>query len=88
MTKMHLGKWGRSLAVRIPAALVEELALKEGDSIDMDVLGAALRSAQETAVRARRDAALEEIRKRRIPLPADWKFDREEANWRPAMDKW
>jgi antitoxin MazE len=88
MTKMHLGKWGRSLAVRIPAALVDELALKEGDSIDMDVLGAALRSAQETAVRARRDAALEEIRKRRIPLPADWKFDREEANWRPAMDKW
>jgi antitoxin MazE len=88
MTKMHLGKWGRSLAVRIPAALVEELALKEGDSIDMDVLGAALRSAQETAVRARRDAALEEIRKGRISLPPDWKFDRDEANWRPAMDRW
>jgi antitoxin MazE len=88
MTKMHLGKWGRSLAVRIPAALVDELALKEGDSIDMDVLGAALRSAQETAVRARRDAALEEIRKGRISLPPDWKFDRDEANWRPAMDRW
>jgi antitoxin MazE len=88
MTKMHLGKWGRSLAVRIPAALVDELALKEGDSIDMDVLGAALRSAQETAVHARRDAALEEIRKGRISLPPDWKFDRDEANWRPAMDRW
>jgi antitoxin MazE len=88
MTKMQLGKWGRSLAVRIPSALVDELALKEGDSIDMDVLGAALRSAQEAAVRARRAAALEEIRKGRITLPPDWKFDRDEANWRPAMDRW
>jgi antitoxin MazE len=88
MAKMHLGKWGRSLAVRIPSALVEELALKEGDPIDMEVLGAALRSAHDDAVLERRQAALEEIRKGRIVLPADWKFDREEANWRPAMDKW
>jgi antitoxin MazE len=88
MTKMHLGKWGRSLAVRIPRALVDELALREGDPIDIAVLGAALRSAHEDAVRDRRQAALAEIRKGRITLPPDWKFDREEANWRPAMDKW
>ncbi len=88
MTKMHLGKWGRSLAVRIPSALVEELALKEGDPIDVELLGAALRSAHEEAAQARRLAALEEMRKGRFILPADWKFDREEANWRPAMDRW
>jgi hypothetical protein len=40
------------------------------------------------AVMARKQAALEEIRKRQFSLPPDWKFDRDEAIWRPAMDKW
>jgi antitoxin MazE len=88
MTKMHLGKWGRSLAVRIPSALVEELALKESDPIDVEVLSAALRKAHGDAVRDQRLKALEELCKGRIALPPDWKFDREEANWRPAIDKW
>jgi hypothetical protein len=39
-------------------------------------------------MQARRDAAMEEISKRAFDLPPDWKFDREEANWRPAMDRW
>ncbi len=88
MTKMHLGKWGRSLAVRIPSALVKRCGLKEGDPIDLEVFEKAILAAKEDAVKARRAAALEEIRKGRITLPPDWKFDREEANWRPAMDRW
>jgi antitoxin MazE len=88
MTKMHLGKWGRSLAVRIPSALVQRHGLKEGDPFDMDTLDAAIVAAKAVAVVERRAAALAEIRKGRITLPPDWKFDREEANWRPAMDRW
>jgi antitoxin MazE len=30
---MHVAKWGNSLAVRLPAAVVEALQLKEGDVI-------------------------------------------------------
>jgi antitoxin MazE len=88
MAVSHLGKWGRSYAVRVPRALVERCGLKEGDPIDMDALESAILAAQAGAAKERREAALQEIRKGRINLPADWKFDREEANWRPAMDRW
>ena len=87
MTKMHLGKWGRSLAVRIPTAVVEQFGLKEGDAIDADVIAKAFEEAHRLTFLEKRAAALEEIRKGRITLPADWKFDREEANWRPATDR-
>lgn len=32
---MQVAKWGNSLAVRLPAELVRELDLKEGDQIDL-----------------------------------------------------
>ena len=32
---MQVGKWGNSLAVRLPAALVEALDLKEGDEVEI-----------------------------------------------------
>jgi len=32
---MQVAKWGNSLAVRLPAELVRELGLKEGDQIDL-----------------------------------------------------
>jgi antitoxin MazE len=86
--KMQIGKWGNSLAVRLPRELVDRLGLKEGDMIDAEAIAKALESSTNDAVMARKQAALEEIRKRRYDLPPDWKFDRDEANWRPAMDKW
>ena len=33
--KVQMVKWGNSLAVRIPKAVVEEARLKEGDSVDI-----------------------------------------------------
>ena len=86
--KMQIGKWGNSLAVRLPRELIERFGLKEGDAIDADVIARALEESNAAAVIARKQAALEEIRKRQFPLPPDYKFDREEANWRPAMDRW
>ena len=32
---MQVAKWGNSLAVRLPADLVRELGLREGDKIDL-----------------------------------------------------
>jgi antitoxin MazE len=34
--KTQMVKWGNSLAVRIPKAVVEEAGLKEGDSLEIE----------------------------------------------------
>ena len=80
--KMQIGRWGNSLAVRLPKALVERFRLKEGDEIDSDVVEAALAKADDDAVERRRDEAIKRIKALRRPLPLDYKFDREEANAR------
>lgn len=77
MTKMQIGKWGNSLAVRLPREIILKHNLKEGDAIDSRVLDRALRNAEMT-----REQALARIEALRRPLPADWKFDRDEANER------
>ena len=37
---MKVAKWGDSLAVRLPAQVVQALGLKEGDEIEIHVAGA------------------------------------------------
>jgi antitoxin MazE len=34
---MQVSKWGNSLAIRLPAAVVEVLGLKEGDDIEIGI---------------------------------------------------
>ncbi len=36
---MQVAKWGNSLAVRLPQAVVEALKLQEGDEIQIEVVG-------------------------------------------------
>ena len=36
---MQVAKWGNSLAVRLPTAVVEALDLKEGDQIEIRIAG-------------------------------------------------
>lgn len=86
--KMQIGRWGNSLAIRLPKALVTRYNLQEGGEIDSAGLEAVLEGAQDEEARRKRKEALERIRQTRWPLPSDYKFDREEANWRPAMDRW
>jgi antitoxin MazE len=76
---MQVAKWGNSLAVRLPAAVVEALSLKEGDEIEIHVAGA-----REFEVKRRPAPAdlLANLRKFRGRLPADFKFDRLEADER------
>jgi antitoxin MazE len=76
---MQIAKWGNSLAVRLPAAVVDALGLKEGDDIDIRVAG---ERAFDIEVDRSRERALLRIRSLRKPLPAGWKFDRDEANAR------
>jgi antitoxin MazE len=76
---MQVAKWGNSLAVRLPAAVVEALKLKEGDQITIHVAGT--RDFDVSRDRTRQEA-IEKLRKLRRPLPPGFKFDREEANAR------
>lgn len=76
---MHVSKWGNSLAVRLPASVVEALDLKEGDDIEIDVADARHFSISKSAGA---EAVLTRLRAYRGKLPADFKFDRLEANAR------
>ncbi len=76
---MRVAKWGNSLAIRLPAAVVETLELKEGDRVEVHVVGD---RAFDIARDRSRERALARIRAFRKELPPDWKFDREEANTR------
>jgi antitoxin MazE len=76
---MRVAKWGNSLAIRLPSAVVEALALKDGDEVEVHVAG---ERAFEIERDQSRQRALERIRAFRKKLPPDWKFDRDEANAR------
>lgn len=79
---MQVSKWGNSLAIRLPAAVVEVLALKEGDDIDVHVAGA--RSLGIRPAHALDAEVLARLRAVRGTLPADFRFDRLQANERGA----
>ena len=76
---MQVSKWGNSLAIRIPSPVVEALKLKEGDEVEVHVADARTFG---IARDRSRELALETIRAFRKTLPADWKFDRDDANAR------
>jgi antitoxin MazE len=76
---MQVSKWGNSLAVRLPRAVVEALNLKEGDDIEITV---AARRRFEIARDRSRERALTRLRGLKRPLPKGFRFDRNEANER------
>lgn len=78
---MQVGKWGNSLAVRLPAAVVEALQLKEGDEIEIEIAG-------DRTFRVARDRSKEEAIASLLllarPMPPGWRFSRDDANERGA----
>jgi len=76
---MQVAQWGNSLAIRLPAAVVEVLELKEGDEIEIHVA-----DSREFGVSRKpgRKELLKRLRAFRGRLTADFKFDRDEANAR------
>lgn len=76
---MNVGKWGNSLAVRLPKDVVEALGLKEGDEIKIT----AKKPRRLEVERDRtREEALEKVRLLQRPLPANYRFDRDAAHER------
>ncbi|GJL74461.1 AbrB/MazE/SpoVT family DNA-binding domain-containing protein [Nitrosomonas sp.] len=76
---MQVSKWGNSLAVRLPASVVEVLNLKEGDNIEIQVEG--YRKLEIKKIPEAREI-LTRLRKYRGRLPKNFKFDRVEAHER------
>jgi len=76
---MQVARWGNSLAIRLPVAVVEALELREGDDIELHVA-----DTRELVVARKpgREELLKRLRAFRGRLPDDFKFDREEANAR------
>lgn len=76
---MKIVKWGNSLAVRLPASVVDALDLKNGDHVDIRaagwrVLDVARKSAPENF--------LLRLRALRGRLPPDFKLHRDEGTCR------
>ena len=76
---MQVAKWGNSLAIRLPRSVVEALKLREGDSIEVHVVGS--RSLEVEKSPTPREL-LRRLRKFRGRMPAGFRFDRLEANER------
>lgn len=76
---MQVAKWGNSLAIRIPASVVEALELNEGDDIEVVVADEKTFGIQR---KPKNKDILKRLRKFRGKLPADFKFDRDGANER------
>ncbi len=76
---MKVSKWGNSLAIRLPVDVIDGLGLKEGDDVQLRLEGS-----RDLTVSRKPDLEelFERIRKYRGLMPADFKFDREEANER------
>jgi antitoxin MazE len=77
---MQVSRWGNSLAVRLPKALVEQLGLKEGDQLN--VVAAKDGAIEVETNEGQRRRALERMAARNWTLPEGYRFDRDEANER------
>jgi antitoxin MazE len=77
---MRVSKWGDSLAVRLPQALVDELGLREGD--ELNVVTARVGVIEVESKEPQRRRALDRLAQRNWTLPPDYRFDRDEANER------
>jgi antitoxin MazE len=74
-----VSKWGNSLAVRLPKALVEALKLSPGDELDVVEATKARIAVGKVDKRAE---FLRQVDQFHFPLPEGYRFDRDEANER------
>ena len=76
---MKVAKWGNSLAVRLPAAVVEVQQLQDGDEIEIRAEGQRILT---VCKKPDIEEMFARVRKLRGAIPRDFKFDRDEANER------
>lgn len=75
---MQVSKWGNSLAVRLPASVVEALKLKEGDQLEISVAGVRKFEVARDRKVEKALAKLRALRESCPPLPPGFRFSRDE----------
>jgi antitoxin MazE len=70
---MQVAKWGASLAVKLPAAVVEALELKEGDQIEVRIVGERTFEIERVLSRQK---AVDRLKSLGRTLPAGFRFAR------------
>lgn len=81
MNMFKVGKWGNSLAIRIPAKLAAVMGLKEGDYVSREALALRRkpRLSREDALQIMLEAQKSSPKNLK---PEDWKIDRSAADMR------
>ncbi|EZP52839.1 hypothetical protein [Sphingomonas sp. RIT328] len=75
---MKLTKTSDGYVVKVPDEVVASLGLHDGDDVQFARSGVVVIPVSEE----QRERALEDMKRLARPFPADYKFDREEANAR------
>lgn len=76
---MRVAKWGNSLALRLPASVVNDLDLEIGSSVEVRAVD---KNTLEISRSVTREEALKSLEAIGAKLPRNYKFNREEANAR------
>ena len=76
---MRVSKWGNSLAIRLPVAVVDALELHEGDNIQVQIADSRVFALKK---KPGRKELLSRLHKFRGRLPDDFIFDREDSHVR------
>jgi len=79
---MQVEKLGEGLIVRIPEDVAKALQLKVGDDVRLEPTHDPYAAIVEKVAHMTREEAIEGLREFRGRMPADYKFDRDEANAR------
>jgi antitoxin component of MazEF toxin-antitoxin module len=80
MTAVTIGRWGRSLALRVPADVAQHLRLREGERVELELADGDLlvrRAQAKEAARERARAAARAILAQRPAQPLDRRTLRE-----------
>lgn len=77
MDVLKVAKWGNSLAIRLPARMVKDLEIREGDLLERDVL-----AIRKGLPKLTPEQAAEGIRAMQRQMPDDWKVDRNDPDMR------
>ena len=78
--ELQVGKWGNSLAVRLPIGMVKELSVVEGSILRTEVLGAQLLGIEPKPLSNRRKALVAELRAMHARMPVTRAITKEEMS--------
>lgn len=76
---MQVARWGEGFAVLLSKKVAEQKELRDGDEVDFTDLQKRAPASEQKDAKAAFVKAMEQFR---WPAPADYKFDRDEANER------